>query len=193
MFVTNPLDPLAGLLRRMGLSPLQVYAILTVVFLLLVLSLARVAFWLAFRAGSPALDAVTLSQSMSLGLRFDLRLALCLILPLLIVAALPLIGSRIHAFARPRWWWVYAALVWAIIGLVIIFDFGHFAYLQLRLNASILNFLRDADTALGMMLQTYSVMPIAIGWLVFVALMGWLQTKLWRLCAALPDLQSRTW
>jgi phosphoglycerol transferase MdoB-like AlkP superfamily enzyme len=191
--VNNPIQIIANTLRRAGLSPLQVYALLTAALLISVLLLARIAFWLAFRAGSPTLDSAMLSQSFTLGLRFDLRLALCLIFPLLLVAALPFIGARIHAFARPRWWFAYAGLAWALLGLFIIFDFGHFAYLQLRLNASILNFLRDADTALGMMLQTYSVLPIVIGWLVFVALMCWLQMKLWRVCAALPALLARTW
>jgi phosphoglycerol transferase MdoB-like AlkP superfamily enzyme len=189
----HPVHAIANKLRQAGLSPLLIYALLSGAFMMIVMMLARVAFWLAFRAGSPALDSAVLSQSLTMGLRFDLRLALCAVFPLLIVAALPFIGSRLHAFTRPRWWLAYFILAWALLSLFIIFDFGHFSYLQLRLNASVLNFLRDADTALGMMMQTYSVLPIVIAWLAFVALMFWLQTKLWRICAALPALAKKIW
>ncbi len=191
--VRHPVYSIANQLRRIGLSPLLIYALLSGAFMMLVMMLARLAFWWAFRAGSPSLDSATLSQSLAMGLRFDLRLALCLVFPLLIVAALPWLGARWHAFARPRWWLAYFALAWGLLSLFIIFDFGHFAYLQLRLNASVLNFLRDAETALGMMLQTYSVTPIVVAWLAFVALMFWLQIKLWRICAALPALAKKVW
>ncbi len=183
----------ARFLRQLGLPPLLVYAALSSVLMMIVLMSARVAFWLSFRAGSPLLDSTTLGQSFLLGLRFDLRLALFAAAPLLLIVLLPVIGKRVHAIVRPYWWLVYSALVWALLGLFIIFDFGHFAYLQLRLNASILNFLRDADTAFGMLLQTYSVAPVVIAWLFFVGLMLWLQVKLWRVCAALPPWPQMNW
>lgn len=189
----HPVETIAGFLRQVGLPPLLVYALLSGAFMMFIMTLARLAFWLAFRDGSPLLDSTTLNQSLLMGLRFDLRLALLSVAPLLLIVALPFVGARAHAFARPRWWLAYSALVWALLSLFIIFDFGHFAYLQLRLNASILNFLRDADTALGMLLQTYSVMPVVLAWLAFVILMGWLQVKLWRICAALPRWPHMQW
>ncbi|MGB8600418.1 MAG: sulfatase-like hydrolase/transferase, partial [Burkholderiales bacterium] len=189
----HPISSIAALLRKAGLSPLLVYALLSGAFMMIVMMLARLTFWFGFRAGNPALDSSLLNQSLLLGLRFDLRLAILAVLPMLLLAVLPWLGKRIHAFVRPRWWLAYAALVWAALGLFIIFDYGHFAYLQLRLNAAILNFLRDADTALGMLLQTYSVLPIVLGWLVFVVLMLWLQIKLWRICAALAPWPVTHW
>ncbi|MGB8855107.1 MAG: sulfatase-like hydrolase/transferase [Burkholderiales bacterium] len=189
----RPVQFIAQFLRQSGLPPLLVYALLSGVLLLIVMTLARLAFLLGFREGSPLLDSATVGQSFLLGLRFDMRLALISVAPILLIVALPFVGARSHAFARPRWWLAYSALVWAMLSLFIIFDFGHFAYLQLRLNASILNFLRDADTALGMLLQTYSVIPVVIGWLVFIVVMAWLQVKLWRICAALPPWPQMRW
>ncbi len=183
---------LAMACRRLGLSPLQVYAVMSAGLLLLVMGLARLGFWLWFKNESPAVDSAALTHSFWLGMRFDLRMAIFAVVPLLLLAALPKFGARIHALAQPRAWLVYAALVWAALGLFLIFDAGYFAYLQLRLNASLLNFMRDAKDSLSMVQQSYSVLPIVLAWLAFVALAVWLQNTLLRACQALPALAQRT-
>jgi phosphoglycerol transferase MdoB-like AlkP superfamily enzyme len=180
-------------LRRTGLSPVLVYAVLWAGWLLGVMAVARVIFWWWFRQASQAVDSSTFIQSLVLGLRFDLRLAIFAVLPMLLFAAVPWVGRRAGLFALPRGWLVYAALVWAAAGMFFIFDFGHFAYLQLRLNASILNFFQDAEASRTMLLQTYAVWPIVLTWLLFVAAMVWLQQKLLRACAVLPPLKAMHW
>lgn len=184
---------LALALRKLGLSPLQVYAALSVLLMLAVMLIVRIAFWVEFRGTAAALDPALLRRALWLGSRFDLRLAALVVAPMLACAALPWIGRHLNAIARPRWWLLYMTLAWALFGLVVIFDFGHFAYLQLRLNATILNFARDTKISLGMMLQTYPVVSAVIGWLMFSAAMLWLQARLGRICAALPALPHRPW
>jgi phosphoglycerol transferase MdoB-like AlkP superfamily enzyme len=187
------IQSVAQRLRRTGMSPVLVYAVLWALWLMGVMSAARVVFWYWFRQGNQVIDSGAFLQSLLLGLRFDLRLAILAVLPMLLFAAVPWVSRRAGLFVLPRAWLLYAALVWAVAGLFFIFDFGHFAYLQLRLNASVLNFFQDAATSRSMLSETYAVGPIALALLLFVAAMLWLQSRLLRLCAALPPWQRMHW
>ncbi|MDH0292744.1 LTA synthase family protein [Pseudomonas sp. GD04087] len=103
-------------------------------------------------------------RTLGIGLRFDLRLALLIVLPLMLLAWLPwlnLLRSRaVRCFAR-----VYLALAVGLVLLVHILDFGHYAYLGVRINATVLRFIEDAQISTGMVWQTYPVIWISLGWL----------------------------
>ncbi|MBB4866311.1 hypothetical protein HNP46_005216 [Pseudomonas nitritireducens] len=108
-------------------------------------------------------------RTLGIGLRFDLRLALLLVLPLMLLAWLPgfnLLRSRaVRYLAR-----AYLALAVGLVLLVYIIDFGHYAYLGVRINATVLRFIEDAQISTGMVWQTYPVGWISLGWLVCLAL-----------------------
>ncbi|UWF47199.1 LTA synthase family protein [Pseudomonas sp. N3-W] len=103
-------------------------------------------------------------QTLGIGLRFDLRLAVLLMLPLALLAWLPrwnlLSVPALRGLAR-----VYLLLALAVVGLVYIVDFGHYAYLGVRINATVLRYLEDAQISRQMVWQTYPVLWIALGWL----------------------------
>ena len=89
----------------------------------------RLAFWWAFRDEAGDLGGGDLLQALYLGLKFDLRLALLLGLPALLLCWIP----PLHA-VRSRWgrglWTGYWLLALLGVLLVYVIDFGHYAYLR---------------------------------------------------------------
>jgi phosphoglycerol transferase MdoB-like AlkP superfamily enzyme len=114
-------------------------------------------------------------RTLGIGLRFDLRLALLLMLPVGLLLALPKL--RLARFRAVRWLMRgYLGLAIAALGLLYIIDFGHYAYLGVRLNATVLRFAGDAQTSVGMLWQTYPVVGITLAWFAGVTL--WLYALL---------------
>jgi len=108
-------------------------------------------------------------QTLGIGFRFDLRLALLLVLPLAVLAWLPRWNLTTVPLLRgvTR---VYLLLALGLIGLVYIIDFGHYAYLGVRINATVLRYLEDAQISQQMVRETYPVLWIALGWLAVLTL-----------------------
>lgn len=103
-------------------------------------------------------------ETLGIGLRFDLRLAVLILLPLAVLAWLP----RWNLLTQPvlRWFMrVYLLLALALVGLVYIVDFGHYAYLGVRINATVLRYLADTQISGQMVWETYPVLWITVSWL----------------------------
>ncbi|MDR1855018.1 MAG: sulfatase-like hydrolase/transferase [Azoarcus sp.] len=124
--------------------------------------------------GTPASTVLT---TLGIGLRFDLRLAILLMLP----PALLLVFPRWNALNTRalRWvlrgWLVFAVLA---IALVYIVDFGHYAYLGFRVNASVLRFFSDVQISADMVWQSYPVLRLTLIWLVVSAALVWLLIRI---------------
>ncbi|MEH6491133.1 LTA synthase family protein [Halopseudomonas sp.] len=125
------------------------------------------------------------AQTLGIGLRFDLRLAILLMLPVALLAWFP----KWNLISSPGLRWLarlYLVLALGAVFLVYIFDFGHYAYLGLRINATALRFLGDAQISTDMLWQTYPVIWISLGWLGLTALLYWLLVKLERVTLDRP-------
>ncbi|MCI8209095.1 sulfatase [Pseudomonas sp. S25] len=137
----------------------------TVLFFVL-LSVLRLVFFFGFSGVDPASLSTdnTVAQTLGIGFRFDLRLALLLALPLVVLLWIPrwnlLNIKTVRWLAR-----VYLAVVLALVTLVYIVDFGHYAYLGVRINASVMRYLDDAQISRDMLWQTYPVLWITASWL----------------------------
>lgn len=111
----------------------------------------------------------TVLETLGIGFRFDLRLAILVMLPVALLAWIPrwnLIGSRLlRGIAR-----LYLVVILGALLLIYIVDFGHYAYLGMRINATVLRFLEDAQISRDMVWQTYPVVWITLGWLATLAL-----------------------
>ncbi|QVW26062.1 LTA synthase family protein [Pseudomonas hormoni] len=128
-----------------------------------------------FFFGFSGFDARALSddhavlETLGIGFRFDLRLAILVMLPLALLAWIPrwnLVSSRLlRRLAR-----VYVSAAMGALLLIYIVDFGHYAYLGVRINATVLRFIEDAQISRDMVWQTYPVIWISLGWLATVAL-----------------------
>ncbi|XLY88346.1 LTA synthase family protein [Ectopseudomonas mendocina] len=145
-----------------------------------------------FLLGFSAVDSISdpdVLPTLGIGLRFDLRLVLLLMLPVGILLALPKL--RLARFRAMRWLLRgYLVLAVAALGLLYIIDFGHYAYLGVRLNATVLRFAGDAQISAGMLWQTYPVLWITLAWLAGVALSAWALLRLERATLDRPQAQQ---
>jgi hypothetical protein len=147
------------------------YAFGAVVVLFVLFAALRAVFYVGFSGfDAGALSAVQdVRTTLGIGLRFDLRLALLIVLPVALLAVLP----RWNLIRRPGMRWLargYLAVAVAAVLLVYIVDFGHFAYLGERVDATVMRFLDDARISTDMVVQSYPVGWIAAGWLATTAL-----------------------
>ena len=144
-----------------------------------------------FLLGFSAVESISepdVLPTLGIGLRFDLRLALLLMLPVGILLALPKL--RLARFRAVRWLLRgYLLLAVAALGLLYIIDFGHYAYLGVRLNATVLRFAGDAQISAGMLWQTYPVLWITLAWLAGVTLWTWALLRLERVTLDRPQAQ----
>jgi phosphoglycerol transferase MdoB-like AlkP superfamily enzyme len=142
-------------------------AILFVLFALL-----RVVFFFGFSGfAAKALSGDNaVLETLGIGFRFDLRLAILVMLPVALLAWIPrwnLVGSRLLRWVAR----LYLVLALGALLLIYIIDFGHYAYLGLRINATVLRFIEDAQISRDMVWQTYPVVWITLGWLATVVVM----------------------
>lgn len=119
-------------------------------------------------------------RTLGVGLRFDLRLAILLMLPVALLVVLPQKNTWLRLlWAWLRRLWLLVALV--VIGLIYVLDFGHYAYLGLRVNGSVLRFLTDKQISADMVWQSYPVVWITLAWLTVTALVyapfWWLERR----------------
>ncbi|MEH6386778.1 MAG: sulfatase-like hydrolase/transferase [Pseudomonas profundi] len=140
-----------------------------VAILFLLLVALRGIFLVAFSSVDPGVDQPwgLVLETLGIGVRFDLRLAILLMLPAMFLAWLPYWNSLRSKVLR----WVgraYLLLALAVILLVYILDFGHYAYLGVRLNASALKFIADVQISQQMVWESYPVVWITLGWLALV-------------------------
>jgi phosphoglycerol transferase MdoB-like AlkP superfamily enzyme len=159
----------AGAGARFGLPPLAGAVLSVVALQLAVYTLLRGAFFAAFRDGAGEIGAPDVAHAFWLGLRFDLRLAILVALPLFALGALPPLHPRRRLGALLWRAWIVAAGL--IITLVYAFDFGHYDYLHERLDAKVLDELRSPRESFGMLWESYSVPLALLG--VAAAVAGW--------------------
>ncbi len=136
--------------------------------LFVMLALLRMIFFVGFSGVEAQENPEAVWASIGVGLRFDLRLALLLMLPIAVLLLLPQLRAR---FATAVRWTIrgYMAVLFPLLILIYIFDFGHFAYLGVRLNASAFRFAADAQISTDMIWQSYPVVWITLGWCATVA------------------------
>ena len=148
------------------------FSLVSVLVTVAALSLLRLAFFLEFRDPALSLAPALAAEAFRVGLKFDLRLALLLHLPLLTLGALPWF-SPFRSLGRRRAWVAYFAVASCAVLVLYALDFGHYGYLQLRLDATILRFLYEPAISAQMIWDTYPVPEIVLAIAIGVAAAGW--------------------
>jgi phosphoglycerol transferase MdoB-like AlkP superfamily enzyme len=112
-------------------------------------------------------DPGTLFETLYIGVKFDLRLALLLSLPVFLLAWMPRynVSSSLTVRTLAR---IYIAVALLITLLFYIIDFGHYAYLGIRLNSTVLRFFEDLSISANMMWESYPVIQVTLAWLLAV-------------------------
>lgn len=143
---------------------LHLYVITALFLFLFIQTGLRLIFWLKFNNPADPISTNDLIWSFYLGMKFDLQASLGTLLPVLLLGWIKPLHPVYSQFGK-RIWAIYISLAFILMYLVYITDAGHYAYLQLRLNATALRFLENPFISANMVWQTY---PIISGGLIFL-------------------------
>lgn len=169
------------------------YVIIQSLFLYLFMVVFRLVFFLFFFK-TTVTDSAVIFRAWNLGLRFDLRLTLILMIPLLLLALL----FRNNFFTRPsirKPVFVYLFLVYLVLTFMYVFDLGHYAYLGLRMDPTITRFLAAGERAdnARMLWQSYPVVRTLLGIGVFLYLISYQFIRSYRQLAKAPAVKLGNW
>ena len=148
------------------------WVLLNGLLLLLLMTLFRLVFFLVFK--NPNKEPV--ADAFIMGLRFDIRMVAIPSLAIWILSCIPFLNPFKKSGAATFWNVFYIIIVFIIL-LVYTADFGHYAYLHQRLNASVLSYTKDAAISTTMVWQSYPVIRWILGALVFMLILRWLIRK----------------
>ncbi|MBX6380500.1 MAG: sulfatase-like hydrolase/transferase [Thermoflavifilum aggregans] len=169
-------------------SRLQRWIFALSIFFLVIMSLARLAMYLYFRhisIGEHQFPAV-----MWMGIRYDMREIGIMAVLMILLSAVPFLHPFYSRFGRKFHFalWFIALIVFSVFYTV---DAAHFAYLHVRLNAHVLEFLQNPLTSLGMIWETYPVIWMLVAIIVFVFLcFQYIRYTFYKI-AAQPEVEKR--
>jgi phosphoglycerol transferase MdoB-like AlkP superfamily enzyme len=139
---------------------------------LVVFTVLRGAFWAAFHEALASASAADLAKALYLGFKFDLRLSLLACLPLALLGWIPLFDPARRRAARIAWTG-YLAAAQCVVLFAYVVDFGHYAYVRARLNASLVDHLTPVSVAARVAWETYPVVPGLLGLALLTAAYAW--------------------
>src|SRR6267142_1256824 len=156
---------------------------------LIVFAAFRGAFWAAFHEALANASWADLLKALYLGFKFDLRLALFLCLPLALLGWIAPFDPARRRAARIAWLGVLA-LAHCVVLLAYFVDFGHYAYVRVRLNASLIDHLTPVGVAARVAWETYPVVLCVLGLALLASTYLWIVRSAARrmLVAAGPPL-----
>jgi phosphoglycerol transferase MdoB-like AlkP superfamily enzyme len=134
---------------------------------LLIFTLFRISTYLAFKPAETSLQQVI--GSFLMGLRFDIRWISILLIPIVLLSLIPKFSPYSSDIAR-RIWVIYLAISTFLLMFFFGADYGHFAYVSTRLNASALNFYEDAKISFQMLWQSYPLFWMVLALIVLAYL-----------------------
>jgi len=154
--------------------------------------LFRFIFWLIFHNPDDAVPGLNLLKAFYIGFKFDLRLALLLALPLFLLGWLKWLGP-FHSRLHRHFWVAYFTLVQLFTFLFYTTDFGYYAYLSMRLDATSLRFLENPLISAQMVWQTYPVIWGMLALLLITAIYTYGLARLFKWVSAqqAPVLRKR--
>ena len=144
-----------------------------------VFAVFRGAFWAIFHDTLAAASWPDVLNALSIGLRFDLRLALDICLPLALLGWIPILNPARHAGARAAWIGYFAAVQCAVLFLYFV-DFGHYSYVRVRLNASLVDHLTPVGVAARVAWETYPIVWAVAALALLTAAYAWLANRVAR-------------
>ena len=157
---------------RKTLTPRIRFLVAVLLLTVALLAALRAIFLVVFLQSETPLGPGMLLKSFTLGLRFDLRLALLILLPVAVLAWLPGLNLLRSRLAR-RLWLGYLTVAGTGVALAHLLDFAHFAYLHSRINATALEFLQAPDISARMVWESYPVVWAVLGLAAFALGFGW--------------------
>ena len=152
---------------RKTLTPRIRFLVAVLLLTVALLAALRAIFLAVFLQSETPLGPGMLLKSFTLGLRFDLRLALLILLPVAVLAWLPGLNLLRSRLVR-RLWLGYLTVAGTGVALAHLLDLAHFAYLHSRINATVLEFLQAPEISARMVWESYPVVWAVLGLAAFV-------------------------
>lgn len=168
------------------------FVILNIIIVAPILFLLRVAFYIYFKAPDTSLAAPLLLEALYIGAKFDMRLLLLVFVPFLLLGWIKPVCPFDTSPGR-RIWSVYLVMAFTALGLFYIVDFAHFAYLESRLNATVVRFLYNFHDSFHMVIQSYPVVPLLLLVLFLVVAVGYGQHRILRALAPRRMRAQKRW
>ncbi|MHC4954330.1 MAG: LTA synthase family protein [Planctomycetota bacterium] len=144
------------------MGPRTRYVLGTLAVYLALGTLLRLAFYGTFQAGAQTAEFGGIAHALYVGAKFDLRLGLLLAVPFLAFSRIPILDPARTPSAR-GFWAGHGALVGGVLLLLYAADLGHYGYLDVRLDASSLRFLKNPIISGRMVWETYPVIWWTLG------------------------------
>ena len=148
------------MLRKNSFSPVRIYFTL-LLYLFTLFAVARVAFWVFASPDMPSPLGLDAWKAFWIGVRFDARIAALVTLPLGVLLCIPAATRNLRALAG-RISLIYA-LVFFVLVVVYVTDFGFYAYLHKRVSTLLFELLEDVSEAYTMVTESYPVARIIMG------------------------------
>jgi phosphoglycerol transferase MdoB-like AlkP superfamily enzyme len=177
---------------RLKIPKLIRWIFVTGVIFLLWMGVLRLIFYFAFNhAGNPL---STLGSSFLLGFRFDLKMV-CFFLEFLLLAGALNVSDPFISNRSRNVFFVLMAIACLATGFFYTLDFAHYSYLNLRLSASVLNYLQDARISLTLVWQNYPVIRMVLAILAVSFFMWRLLVRSYRIISRTPERsrKSKKW
>jgi len=137
-------------------SVIVLYWILFIIF--------RLSFYFVYRGVSGEFEFIELVKAFFIGIRFDLRLAIVISIPLIILSVIPffnLTNSKIIQKIIST----YIILISILLVLFYTADFGHYGYLDNRLDITAVSFAENPIISLQMIWESY---PVILGLIIII-------------------------
>ena len=135
----------------------------------LLFTLFRVAFFIAFKDYGTDYTTADVLYSFWLGFRFDLQLALIVNLPIFLLGALPYMGLFKSTFGN-YFWSFYILLSNIVIIAIYVIDFPYYDFFKKMVDSSIIRYFYDIGEAFKMVAEGYPLIPTLIGFAIGVLL-----------------------
>ncbi len=138
---------------------------------LLWMGILRLVFYFVFNhAGNPL---STLGSTFLLGFRFDLKMV-CILLEAMLVFGMFNFSDPFRSRRAKSVFFILLGIACFATAFIYTVDFAHYGYLNLRLSASVLNYLQDAGISLTLVWQNYPVIRMILAILIISWLVYWL-------------------
>lgn len=155
------------------------FILISVVTFTIFMVLLRLAFWTVFSDPSVPIGAHDFWTSMWLGFRFDLRVAMLSFFALYLLGGFKWLSpftSRWHRYL----WLAYLTAFFATVLMFYVIDFGHYAYLQSRVDFTATRFLENLDISTQMVWESYPVVWITLAVVTVIVTFIYLINKLFK-------------
>ncbi len=161
-----------------NLPKLLKFILLVVTLELLLLTLLRVAFFIAFKNYGDDFTLNEVLYSFFVGFRFDVQLLIILNLPILLLGAIKKISFYDHNFAK--WFWIsYIIIGNFLIASLYAINFAYYDFFKKMVDSSIIRYFYDIGEAFKMVQEGYPVTLTLVGVVLLCIALFWIYLKIY--------------